>query len=81
MGVDGGDSVELCNPDAYRYLRLEFDNDVLVGANSLGLTEHVGALRGLIQGKVRLGDWKDRLMNDPNRIVEAYLAKNYLASA
>ncbi len=74
MGVDGGDSVELNDPDRYRYLSLQFADDVLVGAQSLGLTQHVGVLRGLIQTSLKLGKWKDHLMKDPTRIMEAYLA-------
>ncbi len=73
MGADGGDSGELLNRDRYRYLNLQFNDDILVGATSLGLTEHVGVLRGLIQTKTRLGAWKDRLIEDPTRIMEAYL--------
>jgi len=34
----------------------------------------VGALRGLIEGRVRLGPWKQRLMADPTQIMQAYLA-------
>ena len=72
-GVDGGDSAELVDTERYRYLNLQFSDDVLVGANSLGLTQHVGVLRGLIQSRLRLGRWKQRLMSDPTRIMEAYL--------
>ena len=75
MGVDGGDSAELHDSNNYRYLNLQFQDDVLVGASSLGLTEHVGVLRGLIQSRTRLGDWKNRLIQDPTRIMEAYLAR------
>jgi len=53
---------------------LQFDDDILVGASSLGLTQHVGVLRGLIQSRTRLGVWKDRLKDEPMRIMEAYLA-------
>lgn len=74
MGQDGGDSAELLNRERYRYLNLQFADDILVGATSLGLTEHVGVLRGLIQSKTRLGKWKDKLCQDPTRIMEAYLA-------
>lgn len=74
MGVDGGESSELVNEDSFRYLNLQFKDDVLVGASSLGLTQHVGVLRGLIQSETSLGIWKDRLMKDPMRIMEAYLA-------
>jgi NADPH-dependent 2,4-dienoyl-CoA reductase/sulfur reductase-like enzyme len=74
MGVDGGDSAELVDADAFRYLNLQFQDDVLVGATALGLTDHVGVIRGLIQGRTRLGSWKNKLMADPTRLMEAYLA-------
>lgn len=74
MGVEGGESAESIDEENFRYLSLEFKDDVLVGATSLGLTQHVGLLRGLIQGRVKLRDWKGRLLEDPNRLVEAYLA-------
>ena len=73
MGTDGGDSVQLTDEDRFRYLSLQFEDDVLVGAQSLGLTNHVGVLRGLIQTRLKLGVWKDRLMKDPTQIMEAYL--------
>ncbi len=74
-GVAGGEHVELVDPAAWRYLRLEFEGDVLVGANTIGHTEHVGVIRGLVHGKVPLGDWKDRLLADPTRLPEAFLAR------
>jgi len=74
QGVDGGDSAELLDADRFRYLNLQFREDRLVGATSLGLTENVGVIRGLIQGEKGLGLWKERLMRDPTRIMEAYLA-------
>ena len=74
QGVPGGDYAELSDDDAFKYLRLEFDGDLIVGANAIGLTEHVGVLRGFVEGGVRLGDWKDRLLRDPTLLAEAYLA-------
>ncbi len=74
MGADGGEHVELSDPERFRYLNLQFRDDVLVGATSLGMTQHVGVLRGLIQGKTHLGVWKERLQADPTRVVEAYLS-------
>lgn len=74
MGVDGGDSAELYNPDEFQYINLQFDGDHLVGASSVGKTQHVGVMRGLIESKIHLGDWKDRLLQDPTAIMEAYLA-------
>jgi NAD(P)H-nitrite reductase large subunit len=74
-GAVGGETAELCDEKNYRYMSLQFKDDVLVGATSLGLTEHVGVLRGLIQSRTRLGEWKEKLLKDPTRIMEAYLAK------
>ena len=74
-GVDGGDETAKADPDHFRYLRLTFKDDVIVGALALGLTEHVGVIRGLIQTGVKLGHWKERLMKDPTRVMEAYLAR------
>jgi len=74
MGVDGGDSTELHEPTRSRYLNLQFDGDVLIGASAVGLTQHVGVLRGLIQSRIALGRWKQLLMDDPTRIAEAWLA-------
>ena len=73
MGVDGGDRVEAVDKNGFKYLRLEFDGDVVVGALALGLTQHVGVIRGLVQTRVKLGAWKDVLMKDPHKIMEAYL--------
>ena len=73
-GVQNGEEVTLINRDAFKYFNLQFEDDLLVGATSIGLTEHVGILRGLIQGKIRLGQWKARLLKDPTRLMEAYLS-------
>ena len=77
MGIDGGESAKLCDNDRYRYLSLSFEDDVMVGAQAVGLTQHVGVLRGLIQSKLNLGKWKDHLIKDPTRIMEAYLANTH----
>ena len=74
MGVPGGDEAMLLDEDGYRYLKLQFEGEYLIGAIALGLTEHVGVLRGLIQSRTRLGAWKQRLMDNPSRLMEAYLA-------
>jgi hypothetical protein len=66
--------VELVDTEAYRYLSLQFQDDVLVGATAIGLTEHIGVLRGLIEGRVKLGEWKDRLLREPMLVMDAYLA-------
>ncbi len=81
MGVDGGESASLNDPERYRYLNLQFADDVLVGASTLGLTQHVGVLRGLIQSRTALGKWKDKLRDDPTRVMEAYLANTQTIGA
>jgi NAD(P)H-nitrite reductase large subunit len=71
--AEGGDGVELVDAAACRYLSLQFKDDVLIGATSIGWTNHVGALRGLIQGRVKLGARKLQLMDDPTQFMAAYL--------
>jgi NAD(P)H-nitrite reductase large subunit len=74
QGVPGGEHVELTDKAQGRHLSLQFKDDVLVGCNSVGWTDHVGVMRGLVEGQVRLGAWKDTLKNDPTLLMEAYLA-------
>jgi NAD(P)H-nitrite reductase large subunit len=74
QGVPGGEHVELTDRASGRHLSLQFKGDVMVGCNSIGWTDHVGVLRGLVEGQVKLGAWKDRLKQDPTRLMEAYLA-------
>ena len=73
QGAEGGEGAELVDEAGFRYLSLQFKDEVLVGATSIGWTDHVGALRGLIQGRVRLGEWKARLLADPTQFMAAYL--------
>jgi len=73
MGSEGGEGARAADADRFRYLRLEFEEDRLVGALALGLTQHVGVIRGLIQTRLPLGQWKDRLMRDPLLVMDAYL--------
>ena len=75
QGVAGGQQVELADHAAGKLLSLQFSGDKLVGCNAIGWTEHVGVMRGLVEGEVKLsGDWKQRLMDDPTLLMEAYLA-------
>ena len=76
QGVTGGDSAELYSPERFQYISLQFEQDMLVGATTLGMTQHVGVLRGLIQSRTRLGVWKDKLKKDPTRVMEAWLANH-----
>ena len=77
-GSEQADHVELTERQADggkgRHLSLQFNGDVLVGCNSVGWTEHVGVMRGLVEGGIRLGPWKDKLKQDPTRLMQAYLA-------
>ena len=74
QGVPGGQKVELTDGGNWRHLSLQFKDDVLVGCNSVGWTEHVGVMRGLVEDQVKLGAWKDALLKDPTQLVPAYLA-------
>jgi len=74
QGVEGGQQAQLTDQAAGKHLSLQFKDDVMVGCNSVGWTEHVGVMRGLVEGQVRLGEWKDKLLQDPTKLMEAYLA-------
>lgn len=74
-GVPGGEHVELTDEAAGRHLSLQFDGDRMIGCNAIGWTQHIGAMRGLIEGQVSLGEWKDKLLRDPTLLMEAYLAR------
>ncbi|MCW9040671.1 MAG: FAD-dependent oxidoreductase [Rhodospirillales bacterium] len=73
QGVEGGETASQVDEAGYRYMRLEFKDDRLVGAICAGRTDHIGVLRGLIQSEVPLGPWKERLKADPSLIAEAYI--------
>ena len=73
MGAEGGERSTAVDETRSRYLRLEFEDDRIVGALALGLTQHVGVLRGLIQTRVRLGAWAEKLRADPTLVMNAYL--------
>ncbi len=73
QGVTGGEHVELTDETLGRHLSLQFKDDVLIGANSVGWTDQVGVLRGLVEGRVHLGPWKDELLRDPTLLSKAYL--------
>jgi NAD(P)H-nitrite reductase large subunit len=72
-GVPGGEQVELTARAEWRHLSLKFGGDKLVGCNAIGWTEHVGVMRGLVEGEVSLGPWKQKLLHDPTLLMEAYL--------
>jgi len=73
QGAPGGQSASKLDPENYRYTLLNFDGDFLVGALLIGRTEGIGVIRGLIQTRVNLVTWKERLMADPNLLVQAYI--------
>lgn len=75
-GVEGGDSAVLLDKDNYKYIRLNFKDDLLVGAITVGRTDFIGVMRGLIQSEIPLGEWKERLKEDPTLIMNAYLSKS-----
>ena len=72
-GIDGGDSAELHKPEHNKYIKLQFQDDRLIGASSVGYTDHVGVFKGLIMGKVALGEWKDKLIEDPSQVMKAWI--------
>ncbi len=79
QGAKNGKTSKLIDEENFKYLKLEFLGDKIVGAQCVGLTDHVGILRGLIQTQLSLGDWKDLLIESPERLREAYVAISHNA--
>ncbi|MCX7814099.1 MAG: FAD-dependent oxidoreductase [Tepidimonas ignava] len=74
QGVPGGERAEVVDEVHHKVVSLAFHGDRVVGCNTVGWTDHVGALRGLVEGQVRLGAWKETLLRDPTQFAAAYLA-------
>lgn len=74
QGAQGGETARLVDEENFKYMKLELLGDKLVGAQCVGMTDHVGMLRGLIQTGFRLGHWRDKLREAPERLREAYIA-------
>ncbi|MBL8484307.1 MAG: NAD(P)/FAD-dependent oxidoreductase [Rhodocyclaceae bacterium] len=72
-GKEGGEVVEAVDEDRNLYTRLCFFGEYLIGAITIGQTRHVGAIRGLIQTRRALGEWKEKLMHNPNMVMEAFV--------
>ena len=49
-GVEGGGVCRLIDEAHFRYIQLQFEQDRLVGANTLGMTQHVGRSSGIDPG-------------------------------
>jgi len=75
-GVEGGETATLVDLEGYKYIRLNFKDDLLVGAITVGRTDFIGVMRGLIQTEVPLGNWKAKLKEDPTLLMNAYLAQS-----
>ena len=75
-GREGEDTVETLDEARYHYTRLCFEDDILIGAIIIGNYQHVGAIRGLIQTHRHLGNWKEKLMQHPELLMDAYVDLN-----
>lgn len=74
QGREGGEVIEASDTEHFRYTRLCFEADQLIGAITIGTERHAAAIRGLIQSRRRLGTWKDELMRNPQRVMDAFVA-------
>ncbi|PCH85839.1 MAG: FAD-dependent oxidoreductase [Piscirickettsiaceae bacterium] len=75
-GVEGGETSTMVDLENYKYVRLNFKDNLLVGAITVGRTDYIGVMRGLIQSEVPLDGWKEKLMEDPTLLMNAYLAQS-----
>lgn len=74
QGGSGDEGSSALDANAFKYTHLSFADNRLVGALVIGRTDHIGAIRGLIQCRTALGAWKDKLMRDPTRVAEAFVS-------
>lgn len=80
-GRPDGEMAEVVDEDHFIYTRLCFEGDVLIGAITIGQSQHVGAIRGLIQTRRHLGPWKDELLKNPQRVMDAFVDVTRAAKA
>jgi len=73
QGAEGGETAKLVDEENFKYLKLNFLGSKLVGAQCVGMTDHVGMLRGLIQTGFDMGEWREKLIDAPERLREAYI--------
>lgn len=77
---DGADAIEVWNPGRPVYRKLVWEGTRLVGGILLGPVEDttmltdVGMLKGLIESRVELGDWKSYLRERPWDLRRAFVA-------
>jgi NAD(P)H-nitrite reductase large subunit len=76
QGSASGEATEVVDQANFLYTRLCFEADQLIGAITVGHPHHVGAIRGLIQSRRHLGAWKERLMKNPQLVMEAFVELN-----
>jgi NAD(P)H-nitrite reductase large subunit len=76
QGSASGEATEVVDEANFIYTRLCFEADQLIGAITIGHPHHVGAIRGLIQSRRHLGAWKDRLMKNPQLVMDAFVELN-----
>jgi NAD(P)H-nitrite reductase large subunit len=78
-----GEQVEhitICNPARPVYRRLLWTGDQITGAvfvgpaNELGMLNDVGMVKGLIQTRTALGEWKQYLRDNPFDVRRPYIA-------
>jgi hypothetical protein len=66
-GVPGGEHVELTDKASPAAPEPAVQRRCAGRLQRVGWTEHVGVMRGLVEGQVKLGEWKDKLLHDPTR--------------
>jgi len=74
--IDGGESSFKLDKTKFRYTLLNFFENRLIGALTVGWTGSLGIIRGFIQTPMKLGKWKQKLIKDPNLIFKAYIDKS-----
>jgi NAD(P)H-nitrite reductase large subunit len=79
-GETGAEAMTILNPDRPVFRRLLWTGDQITGAvfvgqaNDLGMLNDVGMVKGIMQTRTALGEWKDFLREHPFDIRRPYVA-------
>lgn len=74
------EAMTICNPDRFIYRKLLWTGDEITGAvfvgpaNDLGMLNDVGLVKGIMQTRTSLGEWKEFLRVNPFDIRRPYIA-------
>lgn len=81
----GAEAITICSPEGHVYRKLLVNGDEITGAmftgraNDVGMLTDIGMVKGLMQTRTKLGQWKQFLKENPFDIRRPYIATKVAA--